>query len=138
MSELSEMELDVRDFLNSIFNRPPLPPFSFYIDLSQGNADNSNKFLQNFVMQGAYRLYDKQLHELTPEQLNTLRQYLQSIGYDAQYDVISTSKVVKVYYENGQPYLRKLREKRYNITFRPADQSINTYNTHTSTYFINQ
>lgn len=128
MSDLQELELDTNAFFNSIFNTSPMPPFSYRIEII---PDMLNTVLQSFVLGGCTKLYPGiNLHQLNQRQIGTLREYLLSIGYDIEYNLIEESKIIKDYHPDGSPFLRKLNNNRYNFTFKQADPQLNNYNSH--------
>ena len=133
MSHLIETEadLDFPSFVNSLFHNESQPPFSFRIELTQSltEAEVSN-ILGSMLVTGAQIKYGKQLHELSDVQIGRLRTYLLSIGWDADYNPVSRKKQVIDYEPDGIPYLRYIEVKEWQITFKPADQSLNQYNSH--------
>jgi hypothetical protein len=107
-----------------LFYRQPLKPYSIKLDLSGCNEEDLLSFLRNFVMIGCDILFKKELASLNVDEIDKLRKYLQSIGYDAEYDTTKESKVVKYYNYDGTPMLRKITSGRNNITFKIADRTL--------------
>lgn len=131
MSDITEMELDLGQFIVGLFNNPPMPPFSFRLELDAANPAMFNNFMQSLVLHGCEVLFDgKQLHTLSEEQVGKLREYLLSVGYDADYDNVVEEKIVKVYDKSGSPGLKKLSSTRLNVTFKAANPALNNYNSH--------
>jgi len=128
---LEETELDINACINNIFNTSPMPPFSFRLGITPGTVKEQNNFLELFVMTGCEKLFNNtQLHNLSEKQIILLREYLLSIGYDADYNTLKEKKIVKVYTIKGIPYLRSLENSRLNITFKIGNPSLNKYNSH--------
>lgn len=118
-------ELNINGFADNIFKHPSQPPFSFALDFSQATQDDVNSFLQNFLLTGCKSLYNKDLHELSEREIGKLREYLLSIGWDADYKKIKEDKLVLKYKPGGEKYLSKIAFNRWNITFKLADQRLN-------------
>lgn len=135
MSDLSDLQLDLTGFINNIFRNTAMPPFSYRLELDGGPAALNN-FLQSFVLKGCEELFQTDLHNLTDSQVKELREYLLSIGYDADYDPITETKLVKIYHPDGTPGLKELKINRFNITFKPADNSLDNYNSHRTAHSL--
>ena len=77
-------DLDISEFITNLFNSEPLPPFSFFIELTDGNMD-IKRFLGDILIEGAKRRYNKAIYQLTEDEINKLRYYFHSFGFDAKY-----------------------------------------------------
>lgn len=117
---LTEITSSYEQFLQSLFRSPPQPPFSYLIDF----ADNQTNSLLGVLMTGAQIKYNKQLNELTESEISKIREYLLSIGWDANYHLVTLYKEVLDYHCTGVPYIRNLKINNWQITFRTADQSL--------------
>lgn len=127
MNPLTETELDPQEFMKNVFTQSPMPPFSYKFDMSNATERECTLFLQNFLVSGADLLYSKNLNDLSERQIGTLRDYLLSVGYDADYELVNDHKIVKNYHPDGSPFLHKVRSTRTNITFKLADPRLNRY-----------
>jgi len=130
MSELTEMELELNSFIDSVFHNEPMPPFSFRFELSSADPNMLNNFLQSFVLKGCDELFNTELHSLSKRQVGKLREYLLSIGYDVDYDNKEETKLVKIYNSDGSPALKSISSSRFNVTFKSANPALNSYNSH--------
>lgn len=118
-------QIDAMTFIRTIFSTTPSPPFAHRLELNTSDPDDLNGFLQAFVLIGCDILYGTtELHLLNEQQVATLRAYLQSIGYDADYNFMLDTKLVKVYKSDGTPALRKLSATRLNMTFKLAQSYV--------------
>jgi hypothetical protein len=125
---------NANSFIRQIFTAPAAPPFNYNLVLDTTNDGNPVDalfgFLQAFVIIGSDILFGTtDLHSLTDSQASRIREYLLSIGYDADYEVIKESKIVKVYHTDGRPYLRRLNRNRLNMTFKVAKRSFDRIET---------
>ena len=80
------------EFVIKLFSLPPQNQFSFRIELLQTMDPNElPKLLGNMLVTGAKQLYNKQLAELIPEEIENLQNYYRSIGFELEYK--STKKI---------------------------------------------
>ena len=91
-----------------------------------------NSLLSSVLLTGASIKYNKPLHELSEHELYTLREYLLSIGWDADYHLARITREVLDYYPNGKPYVKLLSLNNWQITFKLADRALNRYDDHVS------
>jgi len=122
---LIEITSSFEQFIQSLFQSPPQPPFSFLIDFPSGDAQTQT-ILGSLLMTGAQIRYAKQLGDLTESEISKMREYLLSIGWDAEYHLATLCKEVLDYHCDGAhtPYIRNLKINSWQITFRTADQSL--------------
>lgn len=118
---LTEITSSYEQFIQSLFRSPPQPPFSFFIDFADNQA---NSLLGSLLMTGAQIRYNKQLNELTESEISKIREYLLSIGWDAEYHLATLHKEVLDYHCTGTPFIRNLKINNWQITFQTADQSL--------------
>jgi hypothetical protein len=118
---MAEFDIDMGLFVERLFSAPPSPPFSYFI--SFGNIDIPN-FLGNMVIIGADKLYSKELSNLSEPELSRLRDYLLSIGWDADYNPVCMYKEALDYHPNGKPYVLKIKVNNWQVTFKPANQNL--------------
>jgi hypothetical protein len=117
-----EIKEGIQQFIAMLFKSPSQPPFSFHIDFGSQSPDDG--LLLSILVYGAEARYSKQLHELSPAELQTLREYMLSIGWDADYNMIKDDKEVVDYHPDGRAYVRVLKLNTWQITFKPADPSL--------------
>jgi hypothetical protein len=115
-----------------LFSNPPLPPFSMFADFSEATPDQVTQFYSQIVMYGAKAMYDKGLHELSPSQIETLREYLLSMGCDVEYNLNEDKKIVLEYTEEGERVSRSIKTNHYQLVFKPADPALNKIEAHIS------
>ena len=132
MSELTETELDLSfaGFTTSLFNKSSMPPFSFRLALEDMTPETFKDTMSAFLVTGANIKYGKLLHELSEKELGILRNYLLSIGYDVDYNLVVRTKKVLEYRENGTPFFKVLKFNEWQVTYKVANQALNEYNTH--------
>ena len=77
---------DFNDFVSQVFSKDPQEPNSIQleIDIENPNTDVLFSFLLEFALSGIKILYgeDIQWWTLDEEQINTLNNYIQSIGFN--------------------------------------------------------
>jgi len=114
-----EFETDTKDFVVKLYKSPPQPPFSFHLTLPVGIE--IHEFLGYMVVYGAKEIYQRQLGELSPEEIQHLREYLLSIGWDVEYTVESREQVFSAK-DSGETVTRPVNY--YLIDFKPADRAL--------------
>lgn len=114
------------DIINQIFTRPPQPPCTYVICLSQDLSDkniNMFQFLMNILITGAKKLYGENINaqNLTNEQFNTLKMYMESLGYCIKYNYtfIKDSKKFDLYLHEAKIQVPELSPISINIWFEP-------------------
>lgn len=122
---LTELDTGIEQFMIMLFRSPVMPPFSFFIDLSGIMPD---QILGPLLCAGAQSLYNKQLSNLTEPEIGVLREYLLSIGWDADYHLATLYKEVVDYRSDGEPYVNQIKVNNWQITFKTADHSLRTSN----------
>jgi hypothetical protein len=86
------------DFVEKLYNNPPQEPFSYTLEfLQEIPKDHLQNYLGHILMTGAKQLYNTELACLSIEQIDYIRKYLHSIGWDADYKVEQKTL-------NGQKY----------------------------------
>ena len=114
-----EYNTDTFTFITGIFNASCLPPFSIRFDLD-GDPEQLRSFLSSFIVTGADIKFKKELAHLTKQELDILRDYMLSIGYDADYNLIHREKLILDYKQTGQPFTKKIYYDEWQITFKIA------------------
>jgi hypothetical protein len=116
-----EMEMDVPTLIRHIFSAPCLPPFSFRFDLG---GEQLRLLLSSFIVTGADIKFGKELAHLTREELGVLRDYMLSIGYDADYNLVQREKIVLDYTPSGRPFTKYVPYGEWQITFKIAEAPV--------------
>lgn len=87
---LGEVSMNFGQLTQRLFELDPLPPRSicFGFEEEPSSPDAIPNFLEQFLITGAQmRFHKPEIGLLTIEELETLRKYLQSIGWDFDYEV---------------------------------------------------
>lgn len=96
--ELLTKDLSFMDMIENIYSAPPMDAFALNFEfLDDIKKEDLKKYLGYFVVEGARIRYNKQLAELTPEEIQVLKDYLHSIGWDVSFEIESKKQVL-----NGQ------------------------------------
>ena len=132
MNEIeTELDIDIDDFILGMFRTSSMPPFSFRFNFMQSMTEVTlSSFLSYVLLTGASTRYNKQLHELTENEIGRLREYLLSFGWDADYHMVTLQNEVLDYHPDGLPYIRFLKLNNWQITFKVADPALNRINDH--------
>ena len=119
-----EFETDTKAFIVKLYQSPPQPPFSFQLTLPVGIRIQD--FLGYMVVYGAKELYQRQLADLTPEEIQHLQKYLQSIGWDVEYTIETREQTFPI--DSDLPETENNTVTRpvnyYLIDFKPADRAL--------------
>jgi len=112
MSEITFQDFKFCDFVQNLYKMEPNPPFSLSLEfLSEIDKEELQKLLAYFVIEGAKIRFNKTLNELSKQDIDYLREYLLSIGYEATFDIKQEEMLIK-----GKNQL----VNRYYIDFFPA------------------
>ena len=114
--------MNISEFTQLLFSNQPLPPFSYFMQLDLNS--NYEQILGNMLIQGSLTIYNKQLCDLTASEISHLREYLLSIGWDADYGMVNLNKEVLDYHPNGEPYIFNLKINNWQVTFKAADPAL--------------
>lgn len=124
MSDMAvPLDVNIEQFFNMLFNAPPMPPFSYLINLGDIGM-SADAVLGPMLIAGAQHLYNKQLSDLTEVEIGKLREYMLSIGWDADYNLAVLYKDTLDYYPDGEPYVKQIKINNWQISFKPADPSL--------------
>lgn len=117
-------EISFQDLIERVFNMPEPPePYSFVISHEQSPHLNQQQFqelLGYFIMTGAKKLFNKQLHELTQSHVNQLKKYLNSIGWDFECQSRPLSREITDYKPDGTAYQRTITVNNWQFMFKKA------------------
>lgn len=117
MSE-TELNCSVDQFITGLFRSEPMPPYSFRLEFEEGRVEST---LAGILVTGASLRYGKKIDELSEREIGTMKQYLQSLGWDADYNLAVLNKEVLDYYPTGKPFIRLLKLNNWQITFKRAE-----------------
>jgi hypothetical protein len=94
--DYSDCDVNLKEFLRGLFAVEPLPPLTYEITLPviEDDVVRVHEFLAYVCVLGARDLYGRQLGELTVDEINHLRKYLRSIGWDADYKVGDLESII--------------------------------------------
>ena len=110
MDNLDEFDISLKKFVIELFKKDPVDPHTFQLTLPE--SVRIQDFLGYLITYGANELYGSQLGQLSPEQIDYLRKYLKSLGWDVEYRVESREQE----FENDQ----KRMVNYFLIDFIPA------------------
>ncbi len=120
MEERLVGEFNVNDFIKNIFSSEPKDPFSYRLELNV-EPNVLVKILGDFVTYGSHTLYQRELALLSEQEIQTIRKYLLSIGYDVEYDMVTVNKKVTDYKPDGSSFEKIIPINKWNISFKIAD-----------------
>lgn len=110
------------NFVTTLFNDSPQAPFTYFMDMSA--ESDPIQLLSQVLMIGAQIKFKKQIADLTEAEVNKLREYMLSLGWDADYNLIIKHKEVVDYKPDGVPYVKQLKLNNWQITFKAADSRL--------------
>lgn len=106
------------EFTENLFSQPPQEPFSFAISfLDQVDPKQVTQLLGQMLIQGVRRRYHKEIAQLTPTEVEEVKNYYRSFGYDISYQIERkiqphTSVPINLFHIDFQPY--PVRYNRHN------------------------
>lgn len=120
-TSITSYDVNFGQLTKSIFDNEPQDPWSLRLEfLSEIDPNGLVKLLSYFVQYGSKHLYQKELALLTPDELDVVRKYLQSIGYDVEYSLNRTVKEVTDYREDGTSFKKRIPINNWQIMFKIA------------------
>lgn len=121
-SGIDYMDFDWNDFLEKLFNKSPLDPFTFtlsFLDIT--NKQKISELLGHMLVTGAKQKYNKVIADLLPPEIDELQKYYHSIGFKVEYHV-----------EIEQHYFAELNKtipvNLFQIDFLPYSRLYDQYN----------
>lgn len=86
--------MSIEYFLNKIFSEPPKPPCTYNLALSNDNNATMFQLLMSILIYGAKKLYGEDItpNEITLEQFDILKSYIESIGYVIKHNYTDLKK----------------------------------------------
>lgn len=118
MEETLVGEFTFEDVIKAIFNNVPQPPLSLRLEfIDMMTLQQAQQLLGQFLVYGARKLYNKALHDLNEEEMNQLRRYLHSIGYEVESKKVVIDRVVTDYRPDGTPFERNIPINKWEFAF---------------------
>ena len=116
IESVESLDMDFGNFVKRLYENPLQKPFSYTLQfLTEIPHDQAQNYLGYILTTGAKELFDKELVYLSQEQIETLREYMHSIGWDAEYQVTTQEN-------QGQKY------NQWYIEFFPCKRSLDILN----------
>lgn len=125
MTDISESEIDSKEFLQNVFKRDAEPPFTYRLEIP---PEVSIAFLTMFLETGARTIFHKSINDLNDREMEKVKGYILSIGYDFDLDEKNKSKYVVDFSPRGERYFKEVTYKENLISFKVADFRLNNYN----------
>lgn len=119
----SYVNFDWNVFVEKLFDSPPQDPFKFRLEfLEQGMTPQKvSELLGIMLVRGCKILYDKEIAQLEPEEIETIQEYYQSIGFEVHYQVENSIKYVP-------KYKKTMPVNAFKIDFKPCSQLLDRNN----------
>ena len=119
-------ECSIEELTKTVFSNEPKPPKSYLISFSENCMREVFEALLTFLVDGMKSLYAKEsgkvyISELSPEQFNYLKRYMNSIGFD----LIITEYTQSEWETNIFPYFVQFNNMPYD--FSVSDLTIYQY-----------
>ena len=122
-AEESYQDFKFNDFVTCVFKNKPQDPFSMRLQfLDELKPENLRQLLAYFIMTGAKNLYNKELAQLSEDEIGNLRKYLYSIGWDVSYEVETRQQNLSETSPEKQTPVNY-----FKIDFFPADPTLNKH-----------
>lgn len=122
-------EMDFLTLITKLYEHAPMEPFSLRLEaMQQLTPQELQGLLGQMLMTGANKLFQKQLHQLTDEELNNIRKYFYVIGFDFDKKLNTITKEVTDYNENGTPFQRNVSLNNWQFSFKSANLELHPNN----------
>jgi HJR/Mrr/RecB family endonuclease len=109
---------DWNEFTEKLFSQPPQDPFSYTVSfLDQVDSKKVSELLGYMLIQGVRLRYSKEIAYLTPTEIEEVKNYYHSFGYDITYQVerktqLETDVPLNIFHIDFRPY--PIRYNRHN------------------------
>jgi len=115
-------DFDWNEFVERLFKQPPKDPFTFRMEfLSEIDEKKLSELLGMMLVNGVKQLYNKEIAQLTPEEIEKIQKYYRSIGFEVEYQIKTKLQYI--------PHMKKtLPVNFFQIDFKPCSQALNNYN----------
>ena len=116
------LDFDWDEFVDKLFSQSPKDPFTFRMEfLTEIDPKQLSTMLGSLLIKGAKQLYNKEIAQLEPTEIDNMQKYLRSIGFEAEYVTKTQIKYI--------PELKKTMPVNFfQIDFKPCSQLLNNYN----------
>lgn len=116
------MDFDWGVFTERLFQSKPAEPFTYRLEfLDEIDRRQLIQLLSQMVMTGAKQLYDKDLGQVTEAELQVLKHYCRSLGFDFECEVTTSLQ-----------YIHELKKtmpvNQLSMDFKPCSQLHNVNN----------
>ena len=83
------------DFVEQLFRQPPRDPFTYTISfLDSINEKKLTELLGNMLMKGVRQKYNKEISQLSPQEIDEIQRYYHSIGYEVKYNIERRNQLI--------------------------------------------
>lgn len=99
---MGEIETNLRMIAVQIFSQPPKPPCTIFLDFSDiEKTEALNNLLTQLMWFGIKHKYGEDIspYSLSEEQIETVKKYMRSIGFEADFEVIAEENRIKMRYK---------------------------------------
>ena len=116
------VDFDWNEFSENLFKQPPCDPFTFRMEfLDDLKQPQVFQLLGQTLMTGARQLYNKQLADITEQELDRIREYFKSLGLDVEANLTQSIQYL--------PELKKtMPVNHYTYHFKPCRPELNLHN----------
>ena len=113
-------DTNLNEFVKKLFSYEPAAPFDFL--LCPENDVPFKSVLLYIFKTGCEILYKKTANKLTSTEIEHLRKYILSVGYDLTIKENVIEKKVIDYFPDGKPYTKTIRTVKKIIDFEIANR----------------
>jgi hypothetical protein len=86
-------DFDWNEFVDKLFTQPPCEPFTYAIEfLDTIDTHGLTQLLGIMLINGVRNKYNKEIAQLSPNEIQNIREYYHSIGYDISYTLETTER----------------------------------------------
>jgi hypothetical protein len=108
-------DFDWGDFVERLFRQPPADPFTFYLSfLDEIDERKLANLLGQMLINGVKFKYHKEIARLSPNEIEEVKKYYHSFGYDITYQIEVVQGAVPI--------------NKFNIDFKPYPHLFDAYN----------
>lgn len=116
ITDLGEISFD--KLFEAVLSCPVLPPNSLRLAaVDQITAEELRGLLGHFLVKAARKILSKELYLLTSEELDQIRPYLWSIGFEVEASLVPLERHVTDHHPDGTPFIRTVRVNKWNYEF---------------------
>ena len=116
------MDFDWKEFVEQLFNQSPKEPFTFHIEmLTEINEKQLSTLLGNMLITGVKKLYNKDIAQLLPDEIENMQKYFKSIGFEVEY-------LIKTQTQYISELQKTVPVNYFQIDFKNCSQLLNNHN----------